>query len=40
MRRHLQGDEKKHCFKKTHGAVLVCVLKMAVHAISLLKSFK
>ena len=40
IHRHLQDNEKKQCFKKTHGVVLVYVLKMTVHAISLLKSFK
>ena len=40
IRRHPRCDENKHCFKKTHGVVLVYVLGMTVRAVSLLKSFK
>jgi len=40
MRRHPQGDEKKHCFKKTHGVILICFLSITAHANFLLKPFK
>jgi len=40
IRRHPRGNENKHCFKKTYGIGLVCVLRETTRATPLLKSFK